>query len=168
MKRRNLTILVVDDSEDDLMLLQRAILRCSIAGVSIQKAVSGNEALEYLRGMGIYEDRDRFSYPTFILTDLKMPDGDGFVVLEHLQASPQSAVIPTVVISASADTDDIKRAYTLGASAYLVKPTNVLTLTNMIQTLMAFWMICEVPEVDSAGNRLNTESTGKLGQRFTS
>lgn len=166
MRRGNLTILVVDDSEDDRMLLRRVIQKCEIPGVSVQIASSGNEAVAYLGGTGPYENRSEFPYPTFVLTDLKMSDGDGFTVLEHLKSTPHSAVIPTVVLSASADPDDVKRAYSLGASAYLVKPTDVSVLTTMIQTLMAFWMTCEVPEVDQAGVQLKTKSTGKLGERF--
>jgi len=166
MRRENLTILVVDDSEEDRILLRRALKNCDIHGVSVQTASSGNDAIAYLRGIGPYKDRSRFPYPTFLLTDLKMPNGDGFTVLEHLKTTPQSAVIPTVVLSASADADDVKRAYSLGASAYLVKPTDLSALTTMIEKLMAFWMICEVPEVDLAGVRLDTESSGKLGERF--
>jgi len=95
-----------------------------------------------------------------------MPNGDGFTVLEHLKRTPESAVIPTVVISASEDGDDVKRAYILGASAYLVKPTDISALNTMIEKLMAFWMICEVPGVNQNGVRLDTESVGKLGERF--
>lgn len=95
-----------------------------------------------------------------------MSDGDGFTILEHLRSTPQSTVIPTVVLSASSDSDDIKKAYTLGASAYLIKPTDSIALANMIQALMAFWLYCEVPEVDQAGVQLKTSNTGKLGERF--
>jgi CheY-like chemotaxis protein len=166
MKRGNLTILVVDDSDEDLILLRRVIKKCEIPGVSVQEASSGNEAIAYLRGIGSYENRNQFPYPTFVLTDLKMPDGDGFTVLEHLKNTPHSAVIPTVVLSASADPDDVKRAYLLGASAYLVKPSDISVFSMMIQTLMEFWMTCEVPEVDQAGVQLKTKGTGKLGERF--
>ena len=95
-----------------------------------------------------------------------MPYGDGFTILEHLESTPQSTVIPIVVLSSSSDSDDIKRAYSLGASAYLVKPTDVLALTKMIQALLAFWLYCEVLEVDQEGVQLRTKKTGKLGERF--
>ncbi|MGD8592780.1 MAG: response regulator [Gammaproteobacteria bacterium] len=166
MKRGNLTILVADDSNEDRCLLDRAFSKYAKPAVSLQMTSSGNEAVAYLRGIEPFEDRNQFPYPTFLLTDLKMPDGDGFTILEHLKNTPQSTVIPTVVLSSSSDPDDIKQAYSLGASAYLIKPTDVLALTKMIQTLLTFWLYCEVPEVDQAGVQLNTKNTGKLGERF--
>ena len=166
MKRGNLTILVADDSYEDRLLLRRAFTKYVKPGVSLQMTSSGNEAVAYLCGIEPFKDRSRNPYPTFLLTDLKMPYGDGFSILEHLKSTPQSTVIPTVVLSSSSDSDDIKRAYSLGASAYLVKPTDVMALTKMIQALMAFWLYCEVPEVDQEGVQLRTKNTGKLGERF--
>lgn len=166
VKRGNLTILVADDLYEDRLFLNRAFSNCAKPGVTLQMTSSGNEAVAYLRGVEPFEDRNQYPYPTFLLTDLKMSDGDGFTILEHLRSTPQSTVIPTVVLSASSDSDDIKKAYTLGASAYLIKPTDSIALANMIQALMAFWLYCEVPEVDQAGVQLKTSNTGKLGERF--
>jgi len=166
MKRGNLTILVADDSHDDRLLLNRAFSKFSTVGITLQMTSSGNEAVAYLRGIEPFDDRKRYPYPTFLLTDLKMSDGDGFTILDHLRSTPQSIVIPTVVLSASIDSDDIKRAYTFGASAYLTKPTNMVALTKMIRTLVEFWLVCEVPEVDQAGVQLQTNKIGKLGERF--
>ena len=166
MKRASLTILVADDSYDDRMLLRRAFSKCDNEGITLQMTNSGNEAVAYLRGSEPFEDRNQYPYPTFLLTDLNMPDGDGFTILEHLNSTPQSTVIPTVVLSASSDSDDIKRSYTLGASAYLIKPSEAMALTSMIHALVGFWLYCEVPEVDQAGVQLRTNNIGKLGERF--
>ena len=117
-------------------------------------------------GQGKYSDRTLFAYPTFITTDLKMPGADGFAVLEHLKEHPAWAIIPTVVLSASRDLDDIKKSYMLGASSYLVKPASPDALRQMLKVLHDYWMTCEVPEVDSTGKQLLTESKGKLGERF--
>ena len=95
-----------------------------------------------------------------------MPGTDGFAVLEHLKNNPEWAVIPTVVLSGSRDHDDIKRAYLLGASSYHVKPGSVEALRQQLKVLHDYWMTCEVPEVDSTGRQLPTESKGKLGERF--
>ena len=45
---------------------------------------NGLEAIAYMKGEGKYSDRNKFAYPTFIMTDLKMPEVDGFAVLDLL------------------------------------------------------------------------------------
>jgi len=95
-----------------------------------------------------------------------MPGADGFAVLEHLKNNPEWAVIPTVVLTSSQDLDDIKKAYMLGASSYHLKPHSPEELRHQLKVLHAYWMTCEVPQVDSSGRQLRTDSKGKLGERF--
>jgi len=102
-----------------------------------------------------------------MITDLKMPDGDGFAVLEHFKQNPDWAVIPTVILSGSQDNDDIKKAYVLGASAYHVKPSSPLALRALVKALNDYWLLCEVPDVDRSGKHCETQSAHKLGQRFS-
>lgn len=165
MKRTNPTILVVDDDSNDLMLIQSAF---QAAGVTarIQTADSGDEAIAYLSGEGKFSDRSVYAYPDFVITDLKMPNGDGFDVLEHFKKNPNWAIIPTVILSGSQDNDDIKKAYLLGASAYHVKPSSPLALRTLVKALHDYWLMCEVPEVDRSGKQIETASAHKLGQRF--
>ena len=54
----------------------------------------------------------------------------------------------------------------LGASSYLVKPKQQEELQKVLEVLYAYWLMCEVPEVDGTGKQLPTESAGKLGERF--
>src|SRR4051812_35711750 len=113
-----------------------------------------------------YSDRKKFAYPTFIITDLKMPRADGFAVLEFLKGNPQWAVVPTIVLSASSDLDDIKKSYMLGANSYHVKPHSQEKLEKQLSVIHNYWMSCEVPEVDVTGKQVHTNSCGKLGERF--
>jgi hypothetical protein len=83
-----------------------------------------------------------------------------------LKGNPEWAVIPTIVFSASADLDDIKKAYMLGASSYHVKPRTLGAMVHQMLVLHSYWMTCEVPEVDVSGRQLRTQSKGKLGERF--
>src|SRR3954447_22282268 len=165
MKTRDITILAIDDSRDDQDLITRAF-RMNGVTCHISWASSGNEAIAYLQGEGQFSDRSRFPYPSFIMTDLKMPNGDGFSVLEHLKSTPELAVIPTLVFTASADLDDIKRSYMLGAASYIVKPSDYEKMRRLMNIFYAYWMECETPETDLSGRRLDTESFGKLGARF--
>ena len=157
--------MVVEDDPNDQMLIERAFRKIGVVD-PIQVLCDGAEAIAYMMGEGKYSDREKYAYPTFIMTDLKMPRGDGFAVLEFLKGNPQWKVIPTIVLSASADLDDIKKSYMLGASSYHVKPQSHDELRNQLKVINAYWMTCQVPEVDSSGKQLVTDSKGKLGERF--
>jgi CheY-like chemotaxis protein len=165
MKKFHATILLVDDDPDFLDLMEMAFIKNGIEGV-INKVTDGAEAIAYMMGEGKYADRVRYEYPTFIMTDLKMPRADGFAVLEHLKSNPDWAIIPSVVFSGSADLDDIKKAYMLGASSYHIKPPNFESLRVRLKILNDYWMTCETPQVDVTGRQLPTNSVGKLGERF--
>jgi CheY-like chemotaxis protein len=165
MKRSSFTILIVEDDPSDRFLIKRAIEANGVP-VELRLATSGEEAIAYLKGEGQFADRAQYQYPSFLITDLKMPRGDGFSLLAFLKSTPQSAIIPTVVLSASGDLDDIKKAYIMGASAYFIKPVQHDELERIMKRLVDFWMLCEVPQVDEAGERLWTESGGKLGEKF--
>ena len=165
MRRSNPTVLVVDDDPNDLMFIQSAF-RTAAAGVQVQTVNSGQEAIAYLAGDGKFSDRNVYVYPDFVITDLKMPDGDGFSVLEHFKRNPNWAVIPTVVLSGSQDNDDIAKAYLLGASAYHVKPSSPAALRALVKALYDYWLMCELPEIDRSGKHLETSGAHKIGQRF--
>jgi CheY-like chemotaxis protein len=160
-----LNILLVDDRADARDLLLLAFSRIGVSS-SIRCVCSGNEAVAYVKGEGQFSDRERFPYPSFLITDLKMPDGDGFTLLEQLKGTPQYRVIPTVVMSDSADTDDVQKAYMLGASSYFVKPSEFDALQRLLKLLYDLWLLSELPAVDATGKQRSTDSTGKLGERF--
>jgi CheY-like chemotaxis protein len=157
--------MVVDDDPNDLFLIETAFRAIGVND-PIYFASDGREAIAYMRGEGKFSDRNLYAYPTFITTDLKMPGADGFAVLEHLKKHPDHAVIPTVVLTSSNNPDDIKKAYMLGASSYHVKPGSPQELRQLLKVLHDYWLTCEVPEVDSTGRQLPTDSVGKLGERF--
>ncbi len=165
MKKYHSTILVVDDDSNDLVFIEKAFRSIGVTD-PIHLLTDGREAIAYMLGEGKFSDRTKYAYPTFITTDLKMPGADGFAVLEHLKRNPAWAVVPTVVLTASRDLDDIKKSYMLGASSYHVKPSTFGELREQLKVLHAYWMTCEVPEVDRNGKQLVTDAKGKLGERF--
>lgn len=159
------TILLVEDSADDAGLMLHAFKKIGVTA-PIQHVWGAEEAIEYLLGQKRFADRTTFQYPSFILTDLKMPRGDGFALLKHLKSAPQFAVIPTVVYSSSDDTDDIKRCYAMGAGSYIVKRSGTEELRKVFKTFFDYWMLCEVPAVDADGKMLPTNGSGKLGALY--
>ena len=165
MKKYHSTILVVEDDPNDQFLIERAFRKIGVTD-PIHIVGNGEEAIAYMMGEGKYADRINFEYPTFVVTDLKMPGSDGFAVLEFLKSNPEWRVIPTVVLSASSDLDDIKKSYMLGASSYHIKPQNSDALRKQLEVINAYWMTCQVPQVDITGRQTRTNSAGKLGERF--
>ena len=165
MKRPNPTILVVDDDENDRMLIQVAFRAIDEAS-RIHTVCSGMEAVDFVAGNGEFAARSVHDDPEFVITDLKMPNGDGFDVLEHFKGNAAWSVIPIVVLSGSEDNDDITRAYLLGASSFHVKPSSSSALRALLKTLLDYWRLCEVPEMDRSATHIPTDHRYKLGHRF--
>jgi CheY-like chemotaxis protein len=155
----------VDDEPKDFSLIESSFRAIGVRD-PIHAAYSAEEAIAYMKGEGKYSDRSVYAYPTFITIDLKMRGADGFAVLDFLRSKPAWAIIPTVILSASRDLDDIKKAYMLGASSYHIKPASLDALRQQLKVLHDYWMTCEVPEVDIDGHQLPTNGIGKLGERF--
>ena len=139
------TILVVEDDPNDLFFLKRAF-DLSRAQCLMQAVGDGAEAIDYLRGVDDYADRQRYPLPVLILMDLKMPRMDGFEFLAWLRREPVLRIIPVVVLSSSNLPDDVQRAYDLGANSFVVKAQDNTTLPDTLKTLASYWLeICETP-----------------------
>ncbi len=102
-------ILVVDDEPYVLLALHEVL---AALPASIQEAQDGEEALRLARD----------EHPDLILLDVKMPDMDGFQVIEKLKQDPATAGIPVVFLSALGGSKEKLRGLELGAEDYLVKP----------------------------------------------
>src|SRR6267142_4902399 len=85
-------ILLVEDNEDDVFLMQRAMSKANLRP-PLHVAVNGQDAIDYLVGTGAYADRAAYPLPHCIFLDLKLPFVDGFEVLEWLGAQPALAHI---------------------------------------------------------------------------
>jgi len=128
------TILLVDDSEDDIVLMKHAFQAAHFKP-SVQTASDGEEAIAYLKGDKTWADRDEFPLPTVMLLDLNMPKANGFEVLAWVRTQPVLKRLTIIVFSASARAEDVELAYELGVNSYLVKPTTVAQLIAMMCSL---------------------------------
>jgi len=159
--RPGFAVLAVDDDSNYLMLIEHAWLSIGTTNKVFQSATSGDEAIEYLKGEGEYSDRNRFPDPGLIMLDLRMPQGDGFSVLERLKSKPEWATIRTVVLTGSAQPDDIRKAYLLGACAYHVKPNTYEDLAKLLKAMFDYWPSCEIPQADIVARQPKTNFSPK-------
>jgi CheY-like chemotaxis protein len=138
------TILLVDDSENDLFLMRRALKRAEF-NVPVQEAHNGEIAISYLAGKGIYGNRNEYPSPALVLLDLNMPMKNGFDVLEWVRTQPSLRRLTIIVMTASLRPEDVDRAFELKAASYLVKPANMESLTSMARSIRDWTQINHFP-----------------------
>ena len=135
------TVLVVEDSETDAMLLQRQL---QLHGVSnpIVLLRTGDEAIRYLSGTGEYADRGVHRLPFVLLLDLKLPGNtDGLTVLKWVRMQQAFRDLLVIVISKLEDPGVIREAYHLGANSYLMKPANGEEIRNLLRGFNSHWTL---------------------------
>ena len=148
----NQTILLADDSEDDLMLMRFAYRKSGI-NPTFHEVHDGEEAIAYLKGEGIYADRDKYALPSVMLLDLKMPKINGFEVLEWVRTQPHIRRIAIMILTSSMRIEDVERAFDLGANSFLVKPGTLEELTKLIQCLHDWLQINHFPPLNQTVRR---------------
>jgi CheY-like chemotaxis protein len=122
MKKRN-NILIVDDSETNLVLLE-AILEDD--GNDVQKAYSAKEAILILTK----------SIPDLILLDLLMPNENGFDLMRKMKTNGVFKSIPTIIVTAFVNEKNKIVAKELGAIDIIEKPINIPEFLNKIHSAL--------------------------------
>lgn len=140
-------ILLVEDSPDDALLIQRAFRKANLAN-PVELVRDGEDAVTYLSGAAPYEDRERFPLPVFMLLDLKLPRRSGLEVLAWVREQPALRRLPVVVLTSSRESVDVNRAYDLGVNSYLTKPVGFEALIEMVKSVNLYWLVLnENPEL---------------------
>lgn len=140
-------ILLVEDSPDDALLIQRAFRKANLAN-PVQLVRDGEEAVAYLGGAPPYDDRTRFPLPVFMLLDLKLPRRSGLEVLAWVRQESVVKRLPVVVLTSSRESVDVNRAYDLGVNSYLTKPVGFEALLEMVRNVNLYWLVLnENPEL---------------------
>lgn len=133
------TILVAEDNDDHVLLIKRAFQHACFLN-PLRFVPDGAEAVAYLNGDGKYADRSEYPMPGLLLLDLKMPNKDGFEVMEWIRAQPALRALRVVVLTTSDRVFDVQRAYQLGASSFLVKPVDFRDFVQLGPALKGFWI----------------------------
>lgn len=138
-RRRRLTILLVEDCEDDVLIAQRALREAQADCHRLHVVRDGIEALDFLRRSGAYAREEDAPRPDLILLDVNMPRLDGFGVLAETKKDVSLRLVPIVVLTTSTAEWDVRRAYELGANSYVVKPESFRETVRVLGVLCEYW-----------------------------
>lgn len=146
MTPTNPTVLIVDDSPENLALLGELL----DTSYRVRVATSGIQALAAVQIQ---------PPPDLILLDLMMPGMDGYEVLKHLKTSPASAGIPVIFVTAKDAQADEERGLKLGAVDYVSKPVNPTVLLARVAVHI------ELKQARDALARHNSELEAEVARR---
>jgi two-component system, response regulator len=132
-------ILLVEDSDADAELITRALRKGSLVNHFV-RVRDGVEALNFIFREGEFSKRGG-GQPRLILLDLKMPRMGGIDVLRRLKSDEATKLIPVVVLTSSAEQQDVRESYKLGVNSYLVKPVAFADFTNVITQTGLYWAV---------------------------
>lgn len=128
-------VLYVEDDADHAELVLRGLERRGRRSDVVHLA-DGVAALDYLRR----SERDEVARPKLILLDLRLPRADGIVVLRAVRSSPGLSSIPVVVLTTSANHDDINLAYAHHVNSYLIKPSDFRAFEELVAEVDEYWL----------------------------
>ena len=132
---RALTILLVEDSPTDALLVEEALAEALIVH-QMHRVEDGVAALEFLRQEKEYDQAPR---PDLILLDLNLPKKNGLEVLEIIKTDDALKAIPVIVLTTSKAEEDIVKSYNLYANCYVIKPLGFDKFTEAVQAIREFW-----------------------------
>ena len=134
-----ITILLVEDSEEDIELTLRGLERAKLQN-RIWTVRDGVEALAFLRREAPYQDALR---PDLVLLDLNLPRLDGREVLVRMRADPRLRELPVVVLTVS-DSEQ-ERSTARAADAFMTKPADFQQLAKLVQMITGLgWSIVKL------------------------
>jgi len=142
------TILLIEDNPSDIELTKRALEKGHIIN-ELVVASDGQEALDYLFGMGAYAGRDTSDLPTLTLLDLKLPKVSGLDVLRRIRADVITRRMPVVILTSSREEQDMAASYDLGVNSYIRKPVDFGRFVQSVAQLGLYWLVLneEPPKV---------------------
>jgi response regulator RpfG family c-di-GMP phosphodiesterase len=148
----NRLVMVVDDSKVVRRIVEKGLAE---AGFRVITAENGRKALGLLDTL----------QPDLILTDIEMPDIDGFEFCGAVHTNPELSMVPIVAMSSKTDRGYMKRMLQNGASAYLCKPFNIDELVILVEKMMSdqfHMLLMERERLDSERNLMIASITSLI------
>jgi two-component system, response regulator len=133
-------IVLVEDNANDEELTLRAFRKSNIVN-RVVVVRDGAEALDYFFLRGAHANRSTTEIAQVVLLDLKLPKVDGLDVLRELRSDERTRLIPIVVLTSSAEEQDLVRSYGLGANSYVRKPVDFTQFVEAVRQLGLYWLV---------------------------
>ena len=132
--RRPLSLMYVEDSEDDQIVFKRA---GQTAGLSLtwRVAASAPEAIEYFRELIDQGRKGRVDWPGLVIVDKTLPGEDGFEVVRFVRGCPEMRRVPVVMLSGCVSSADQENSTISGAAGFMVKPCGFEETIGLIKQL---------------------------------
>lgn len=127
------SILIVEDSQDDRLLLQKILKSAGYEDITI--ADSADKAFEHL-GMYANKRKPNDARADLILMDIMMPDINGIEASNRIKAIEYLQDIPVVMVTASTKVNDLQLAFDAGAVEYITKPFNKVELLTRVGAVL--------------------------------
>lgn len=134
------SVLLVEDNPTDEKLTLHALRKGDISA-DVSVARDGAEAIDWLFGTGSHAARAGAPLPALVLLDLRLPRVGGLEVLRRIRENERTRLLPVVVLTASAEDEDLISSYSLGANAYVRKPVDFRQFVEAARALGRFWLL---------------------------
>ena len=132
--KQSSVILLVENDKNYIYILEQTFRKSDIRN-PLKIARYGNEAILYLRSVGIYADRRNYPLPRLILLDITNPDKNSIAILNWIREQHQFANVPILILAGPGQDREVQKAFDRGANAYLVKRDNLTELISVIYSL---------------------------------
>ncbi|WP_346292701.1 response regulator [Sphaerothrix gracilis] len=131
-------ILLVEDDPNDVELIQLALNEYNFVN-QIEVVEDGEQALQYLLAETAGVPLNPL--PRLVLLDLKLPKINGIQVLEAIRNHARTRHLVVVVMTSSAEDQDLTACYQLGVNSYIVKPLDFNQFVNIARQVGFYWMM---------------------------
>ena len=132
---KSLEILLVEDSKSDAVLTLETLSESTVIN-KLHWVRDGAAAIDFLYKRGHYTDAPR---PDLIVLDLNLPKKNGRDVLTIIKGDDDLKTIPVIVLTTSANEEDVREIYGLQANSYLVKPVDLEQFIGVVKSIENFW-----------------------------
>ena len=116
-------VLYIEDNVDNMTLVKRVL---EVEGYEVIGAINGLEGLAKVKQVG----------PDLIITDINLPDIDGYEITETLKKDTKTAHIPIIAMTANVMKKDRDQIHRVGCDGYIAKPIDIDVLPEQVENFL--------------------------------